>query len=51
MPLDELLAIMRHVEAAMLAVPPCDNNIDAYFAAAVIPHREVLNPILPRTFI
>ena len=40
-PLDDLLGIMHLTEDAMLAVTPCDRNPDAYFAAAVVPHRQV----------
>ncbi|CAL5223522.1 g6052 [Coccomyxa viridis] len=39
-PLSDLLGIMDRTEDAMLAVPPCNDNTDAYFAAAVQPHRQ-----------
>ena len=37
----ELVAIIQKTEQDMLTVQPCD-DADPYFAAAILPHREVL---------
>ena len=47
-PLSALLGIMERTEDAMLAVPPCNDNPDSYFAAAVQPHRQVLKLCCPK---
>ncbi len=36
----ELAAIIQKTEQDMLAIQPCD-DADPYFAAAILPHREV----------